>query len=225
MFMIILKGFFMDTILLNGVEAPLPTDNVFDHILHLSHNVSQCIENLGPEHPFVLFGLPLTESEKDCLHQLQVNSNNSYDHYGNFGSLNDEISAFIEALGNTHDLSDSISQIITKLVEESLQGSGQQFAWVTLRASTATHEFDLPRWHADGGFYNSDTNQYKIAMALEGHGTLFYDLPEDMREWFNDTYDEAIENIMINNGEVTLDSLQGIRKIFAEKLNDEERII
>lgn len=204
-------------------EAPQTNNKVFD-------DVSKCIENLGPEHPFVLFGLPLTESEKDCLHQLQVNSNNSYDHYGNFDSLNDEISAFIEALGNTNDLSDSISQIITKLVEESLKGSGQQFAWVTLRASTETHEFDLPRWHADGRFYESDINQYKIAMALEGHGTLFYDLPEDMREWFNAIENEAADKVIYNdngtiNGDATLEARLESRQILAEKLNDKERII
>lgn len=47
--------------------------------------------------------------------------------------------------------------------------------WLTLRASRATHEFDLPRWHTDRNFFDheGDKEHWKLCTTLVGPGTLF----------------------------------------------------
>ena len=48
--------------------------------------------------------------------------------------------------------------------------------WLTIRASQATHDFDVPRWHTDRQFFDIGGEcevHWKLATTLVGPGTLF----------------------------------------------------
>lgn len=48
--------------------------------------------------------------------------------------------------------------------------------WITIRASKPTHDFDIPRWHTDRPFFDSESDglvTWKLCTTLVGPGTLF----------------------------------------------------
>lgn len=159
----------------------------------LRDEIRGSILELSTSNPFVEFDMKLTGDDINCLSNLRIDSNNNYyNEYNNFGDL-DNLSyglfAFLRSLGNEVETSESASTLISNLVNQVIIATGKETAWITLRASTATANFDTPRWHRDGYFYDLDLatpdEQYKVVMAFKGPPTLFYNLPDGMRNEFN----------------------------------------
>lgn len=192
----------------------------------LGSGLSWEICSLSEDKPFVIYDLQLTQKEAESLSMLEVNSTGEYNHYGTVDTLNNEVSIFIEKLGNTCDVSAQISKVIMRLLQESVNASKYQSFWIALRASTAHSGFDTPRWHTDGEFYDSNAKQYKIAIVLKGAQTLFYDLPKENREWFNNLQNHAgiFNEDGFLNKELTLDSMEASRKIIASALDNKKAI-
>jgi hypothetical protein len=153
----------------------------------LEQEISGSISGLSQEKPFIIYDLGLTNTEKEYLSLLKINSCAEYSHFGSTQALCLEVKDFVAGLGNDVETSVRVSELIEKCVKVSLAASGKEAAWVTLRASVPNKEFDSPRWHTDGYFYAPyKGQQYKIAMVLKGPQTLFYSLPNKDRKWFNE---------------------------------------
>lgn len=152
--------------------------------LSLQRDVADSIQALGGNSSFNVFDLHLTESEKTCLSALDVTLTDELNTYGKVDQLESEISNFLIKIGNKESSSVDASKLISKLVQDLLAGSGKKYAWVALRSSIPNSDFDIPRWHIDGNFYDGSDKQYKIVMVLKGPQTLFFNLPEEMKDWF-----------------------------------------
>lgn len=148
----------------------------------LSEQVRRSLTELTPDIPFVIFDLALPQEDIDCFKKLKIKSTityDSYDNYGDLAKLECGLKVFLQSLSNENEILEKASKLIMKIVTQTLIGCEQESAWVSLRASTKTDEFDLPRWHTDGYFYNpffaeQNKEQYKIVLALKGPGTLLY---------------------------------------------------
>lgn len=152
----------------------------------LPSRIQATLKTLGPNSSFVYYDLDPSERERNALKTLKINMTDDYNNYGNLDGLESEVRDFLKTLGKGNDTSaQDVSQLITRLVKEVLQGCGQETAWVAVRSFTPTSAYDLPRWHTDGYYYAPyEGDPYKFAITLRGPPTLFYQLPADKREEF-----------------------------------------
>lgn len=120
------------------------------------------------------------------IKSLKINSTEEYNNYGDLKKLGSEAKAFIKSLHKENKTTaEAASQIIVRIVNDIVQASGQETAWVAIRSFIPMSEYDVPRWHTDGYYYEPRTgNPYKFALALKGAPTLFYRLPVSERDAF-----------------------------------------
>ena len=119
------------------------------------------------------------------LQKLHVSSTSALDNFGNLDSIKRELADFLQTLGNDSTVSATAADIIESLVIQSRDAFNAETAWVTLRASVPNSNFDIPRWHTDGYFYEPHQGiQHKVAFGLKGNGTLFAQLSDEWRKAF-----------------------------------------
>lgn len=129
----------------------------------------------------------LSEQEFEILETLhiKISRTNTMNNYGDFNILESQIFNFLRSLENSDEHARAAAQIIYRIVLEDKALLGCTTVWVTLRAYNPNSEYDVPRWHTDGSFYGAlDNYSYKLAYAFQGPGTLFVNVPEDVRDEF-----------------------------------------
>lgn len=153
----------------------------------LSNKVQTAINELGPDHSFAYYDLQLSDDEIKILKSLKINTIEAYSNYDNLKNLGSEVIAFLKSLNKENEATaEAASQTIVRIVNDIVQASGQETAWVTVRSFIPMSEYDLPRWHTDGYYYEPRTgNPYKFALTLKGAPTLFYRLPANERVAFS----------------------------------------
>lgn len=166
-------------------------------LLQIEETMREKISTLGHGNSFVCVDLGLT-NEEFCLidkfkfDKLAPETTVQYDCFGNLHLLKDELSAFLINIGNNdEEVIQAVTEVISKAVQNVTRVSNKNSAWVCVRASTPTHDFDIPRWHTDGAYYGLNSPLscpgpgFKFAAVLKGSSTLLYNLPDDMRGIFN----------------------------------------
>lgn len=151
------------------------------------HEVKECLKNLNTNQPFSNFNLGLSQEEVNNLNAIRIDSTNAYDNFGNLNLLNDQLDEFLKIVnGENAQLASAISSSITTLVRTIIDAFAKETAWITVRASTPTHSWDIPRWHTDGYYYSPYIgDQHKVVITLKGPSSLFCPLPFELRPQFN----------------------------------------
>ena len=153
-----------------------------------AREIQTAIKALSPSRSFAYYDLHLSENEKSAVNALKINKTDSYNNYANLNALGPEVGEFIKTLGlgkGNETNAKEVARLIVRLVNEILQASGEETAWVAVRAFTPTSEYDVPRWHTDGYYFEPYSGApYKFALTLKGPPTLFYRLPNNKREEF-----------------------------------------
>lgn len=151
-----------------------------------TREIQTAIKALSSSRSFAYYDLHLSEDEKSAVNALKINKTDSYNNYGNLNVLESEVREFIKALSKGNETNaKEIAGLIVRLVNEIIQASGRETAWVAVRAFTPTSEYDVPRWHTDGYYFEPYSGDpYKFAVTLKGPSTLFYRLPDNRREEF-----------------------------------------
>ncbi len=135
---------------------------------------------------FASFDLGLTAAERAALVDIKISETISYDNFGHAEVLQEDVARFLQSLGNAPAVAAEVGKTIGKAAQNILKGFHAESAWITLRAFTPTVDYDIPRWHQDGTFFDSNgAAQYKAAISWKGAGTLFHDLPQDLSGTFN----------------------------------------
>lgn len=143
------------------------------------------LKDIQDEAGFGHFDLGLTEAQHEVLAKMRVNDTNIYDNYGEIDTVERDIVGFFEGLGNHHEAAKEQASIVAGLIHQTIAGFKSETAWITIRASEPTDFFNIPRWHIDGRFYESDgEEQMKAVIALKGDGTLLNRLPVEKRADF-----------------------------------------
>lgn len=158
------------------------------------------LEKIDDQNPFLNFSLELSPEEKKEINKIVISQTKTYDKYGNLKDLKTEVPIFLESIGNSKELSSSVSSIIERIVNEIKAAFKAETAWVSIRSFTPTNEYDVPRLHTDGYYYSPRKgNQYKVAVTLNGAGTLFYKLPSDaLRIFWEIQKGQTLENYTEN---------------------------
>ena len=182
------------------MESDLSSNNQQTFSSKCMADLKEKIGQLNAEKPFFNFTLGLSEEEKTTLRQISIDGTKEYNNFDNLDQFESKTTAFLQSLGNSEELSLRASKIIKKVVNDIKAAFNVDAAWVAIRSFTETTEFDEPRLHTDGYYYLPfEGSQYKVAIALKGAGTLFYELPEDFRNIFKEiqnkqTLDNEKEN-------------------------------
>jgi hypothetical protein len=183
----------------------------------LNTRVKHALKSLNKKMPFTVFDLKLTTIEKNALNKIHIDCIKTYDNFGELNLLAQEVKDFLISIGkNDVKCSELIAQLISKLVNEITLGFNKETAWVTIRTTTPTNAWDLPRWHTDGYYYSPyEGGQYKIAIALKGPSTLFYNLSYDQRDQFqslqfNPENREIIAKMLGTTNLAPIDSEKGV---------------
>lgn len=130
---------------------------------------------------FVNCDLGLSQSDQVFAQMNVTNQVEEYNNFGDLENLRSELFPFIVDLGNDESHSLSIAEKIANIIHELIPVN--KTAYIIIRATTPNHNFDIPRFHTDGAFYEPyDSPQYKIAMTLKGASTLFVEPSQNQRE-------------------------------------------
>ena len=164
--------------------------------LSIEEEMTNKINFLGKENSFAYIDLRLTNTELDLIDQLTFSkipagASVQYDRFGELDLLEEELSNFIKSIGNENiDVILTVAEVISRTTQQMVNASNKDSAWVCVRASTPTNEYDIPRWHMDGAYYGlNDPYPYpglvfKFAATLKGNSTLLYNLPYEQRDIF-----------------------------------------
>jgi hypothetical protein len=150
-----------------------------------ANDIQKAIKSLDADQPFQIFNLDLSANELNAFQALTISDSKEYNNLGNLAMLQTELKAFLKSIGHADENTINLIVLaIDRIVTQSVKASGKETAWVALRATVPSTEFDIPRWHTDGYYYEPRKNQYKFAIILKGPGTLFYKLPKSMKTKF-----------------------------------------
>ena len=127
------------------------------------------------------FDVKLTPEEKVCIHDVRIEHNVSdLNHYGNIDEvLVKNLRTYLNQLGaNAEEVTKTIAELITRLAEVMLKTFNKSSVWLAVRTSLPNTDWDVPRWHRDGGFLNDDngnlvTEEFKLVFTLKGAPTRF----------------------------------------------------
>ncbi|MBX9786736.1 MAG: hypothetical protein K2Y08_05300 [Alphaproteobacteria bacterium] len=149
------------------------------------HSIKNAINSLSSTNPFIFFYPQISDKELRAFNTIKISKTDEYNNYGNINVLENEVESFINTLDRKNkNYAKKVAQFIKRLVKDVLKASGQETAWIAVRAFTPTPEYNIPRWHTDGYYYKPYEHQYKFVVTLKGQSTLFYKLPSDMRTQF-----------------------------------------
>lgn len=163
---------------------------------------STLAEALKADKSFSHFSLGLEAGEQARLAALKVSHEATYDNFGAGEVLRDETAKFIESLGNTQEEARLAAQVVDRLLQQTLKDFGAEAAWVAVRATLPNGDFDIPRWHQDGIFFDSENGeQKKVAAVLKGASTLFNGTEGKLREAFR----KALRNSKEDNAETRIE--------------------
>ena len=107
-------------------------------------------------------------------------TNNTFEYYGIFEEkiINEKLIEFLNQITD-----DKTSKKITKFMDDIIDSytmiTHKAYIWLTMRIFHPSHSFDIPRWHADGYYYETakyvsrGEPQLKLAGVLTGPATLF----------------------------------------------------
>lgn len=155
------------------------------------------INLLGEDNSFAYQDLRLTNQEFELIDQLRFDrlpapATDDYNRFGDLHLLEQELPDFLKSLGNdSDDVIHTVAKVIARTARQVVKASNKDSAWVCVRASTPTTEYDVPRWHMDGSYYGLNGPHpypglvFKFAATLKGPSTLLYNLPHDQRDLFN----------------------------------------
>lgn len=154
----------------------------------------QINEYLNSEnYDFQLFDINYTEQEQESIDNFKIEKKCEYYHTGTITSIN-ALNAFLSDIGhNTKEDVDNLEQIILNLIKKVLEGYNMEDFYLIIRARTPYSEFDIPRWHRDGAYFDHTVITSKFATVLKGPGTLFIKSSTSNYEKFNEINDREDE--------------------------------
>lgn len=138
------------------------------------------------ERGYVPFDLRLSDREKEILKNLHVGATAQYDNFG--GTQKDkrsQLKEFFHHISRDKSIVEDMTKIVLSIQQNITTGFSSRYSWLSLRAYQPTPLFNMPRWHQDGLFYDSQEDQFKAAISLKGNPTLFINAQKSLREEFS----------------------------------------
>jgi hypothetical protein len=180
------------------------------------------------KYDFKLFNINYTEKEQECINKIKINVDNDFDDYSYYGSINkiSGINTFLLKIGNnTKEEIDKLEKIILKLLKKVLDGYQTEYFWMDIRVSSPSNDFDSPRWHQDGPYFDRTIITSKFVTTLKGPGTLLIKSTKKVSNIYNTIRDTIYKEIRkTNNQDEQIKIHHKYRPIYADKLKNEKII-
>jgi hypothetical protein len=150
------------------------------------------------EQGIVAFDVGLTPEETESIKEVRIEKElPQFDYYG---PVNEEltkslVSYFDEMGENSDEAVRTISALVARIAATTLKDLNKESAWVMVRVSLPNNDFDIPRWHPDGAYFqSSDPNDrtYKLVKSIKGPLTRFGEKADP--EKFEQLIRESTEN-------------------------------
>jgi hypothetical protein len=136
-------------------------------------------------HGFVFVDLGISEEDLLEFQQIDIHQTSEYNQFGELHELETKLFSFLNTLGaNPTSRIERLHTCLLEIVDQVILFSGEETAFICLRAFRPTTDYDLGRWHLDGYYFTPrDPNalMYKLVLTLAGPSTLFYPLPPSLR--------------------------------------------
>jgi hypothetical protein len=171
---------------------------------NVAKNMREKTNLLGKEKNFCFVDLGISEEDLELIQQLNITASGQYNRFGNLHLLRDELPHFLRKnCSNSEPLTQKIADIIFQIASHVQKASNKETAWICVRVSTPNPAFDMPRWHQDGYYYSPYAGfAFKFAVALKGNPTLFYQLPQEMRELFHSSSDREFLSTLLKRDKI-----------------------
>lgn len=146
----------------------------------------------NPEKSFMKFEIDLSDKLKKSLKDINIENENTFNYYGYVDKLDSEkVNNFFVNIGqNDEERLIIIEKFIAKLTKKVCNEYNRDSVWLAIRVTLPDNEFDIPRWHIDGKFFENVNNeiQSKFIMTVKGPGTLFCDANKEVRKEFFENF-------------------------------------
>jgi hypothetical protein len=151
----------------------------------------------------------INEQERSVLDKIDIKNNIGEFNY--FGPVDEEtlikkLTEYFSAMGdNNKETVNAISSLVSRIAVKTQNDLQGESAWVCIRTmAKETKEFDIPRWHQDGAYYQSDEEYYKLVFNLKGKPTRFAKAT-DWAKWEALSLEDALNNQKEIDGEISSD--------------------
>lgn len=156
----------------------------------------QALAKIKSGDSYAFFPVGLTETEMKQFDALTIGADEQYSRYGDLALLATELPKFLTGVSSSDEQTiQKASHSILQLIHKVLKASGQETAWVVVRASMPSDTFKIPRWHMDGNYYQPFGENFpKFVIALKGPSTLFYQANSEDRKQVDahNSFDDAV---------------------------------
>lgn len=171
-----------------------------------SQSITDALKTL-PKSPYgyCFFDVGITDEDLILFDSLDIQTTNQFNQFGSLSTLKDNIEKYLYMIGsNEKKIITTIATCLTNITHLVMHAAQRETAWISLRTSTQTAAYDMPRWHIDSYYFNpEDQNDlhYKFVVTLIGNSTLFYPVPHDQRYtfWKHTIEREKIANLCNKN--------------------------
>ena len=192
--------------------------------LQTKNNMERAIDEINKSNTlsFQFVDIELSPKEKIAIDNSEVTKPGEYNYYG-IGSnpeLVNKIAIFLDSLGKANKSKLLANVLVNRIMKSFVGVLDVDSIWLTIRAiPSAVSYYDIPRWHFDGKFYDSDSAyQLKLAGVLKGPATLFKENTKEMRNVFVPIFEEHIRSPEYKNRDKEKDLER--RKIMDEKIRE-----
>ena len=161
----------------------------------------------NPKKSYKIIKLNIDKNIINILNEININIDNIFDYFGESKILDcNKLKDFLINIGNNNikDVN-QITKFIKKLLFKICNKFNKDFCWLTIRISknkenskeNKLRDYDIPRWHIDGRYYNNESIQYKFILTLKGPSTLIINPNNKIRKKFLQILDKDNDRINI----------------------------
>src|SRR5205814_1705228 len=97
-----------------------------------------------------------------------------------YGPVRDELiqrlTDYFSKVGtNPEETIREVGGLVARITENTIKDFGKDSAWVNVRTTLPNNEFNIPRWHVDGGYFKHEPEDkvYKLVFTIKGPPTRF----------------------------------------------------
>jgi hypothetical protein len=142
--------------------------------------------------------VPVTPKLPAEFERLKIEEGSAFDHYSSdLEELRTRLVTYFTQLGNSAEMSQLFAEWVVKFHATTLKSTGNEAAWLCLRATRPMDNWKIPRWHQDGKYYKGTNAMYKVVFTIKGPSTLFANPTKEHREQINELQDA--QNLLDGN--------------------------
>lgn len=121
---------------------------------------------------FKKFKISYTDKELKCIKAFNISKPDEYYYMGNKNNMKN-LNQFLNNVGtNDKECIKILEKAIMKILDNVLVAFDKDYYWINIRVTLPNNVYNIPRWHRDGQYFDSEIKSPKFITTLKGPGTL-----------------------------------------------------